>query len=138
LGNNPEVKGVKRMAQVLVVEDSIDARQLLRDLLEGLGHHVTDANDGLECVKLALTNRPDLIVLDLMMPAASGDSALVFMRGTPELADIPILVVSAHSDVARIATHLGANDWIAKPVKIDELSQKITTILAAPRRSSHA
>ena len=126
------------MAQVLVVEDSADARQLLRDLLEGLGHHVTDATDGLECVKLALTNRPDLIILDLMMPAASGDSALVFMRGTPQLADIPILVVSAHPDVARIATRSGADDWIAKPVSIDILSQKIKTILAAPRRPSGA
>ncbi len=122
------------MAEVLVVEDSVDARQLLRDLLEGLGHHVTDATDGVECVRLALTNRPDLIVLDLMMPAASGDSALIFMRGTPELADIPILVVSAHADVARIATSHGADDWIAKPVSIDLLSQKIKTILAAPRR----
>ncbi len=122
------------MAEVLVVEDSVDARQLLRDLLEGLGHHVTDATDGLECVKLALTNRPDLIILDLMMPTASGDSALVFMRGTPGLADIPILVVSAHTDVARIAPQHGADDWIAKPVSIDELSRKIEKILAAPRR----
>ncbi len=122
------------MAEVLVVEDSADARQLLHDLLEGLGHHVTDATDGLECVKMALTKRPDLIILDLMMPAASGDSALVFMRGTPQLADIPILVVSAHSDVARIATRGGADGWLAKPVSMDDLSRKIETILASPRR----
>ncbi len=126
------------MAEVLVVEDSVDARQLLHDLLEGLGHHVTDATNGVECVRLALTNRPDLIILDLMMPAASGDSALVFMRGTPELADIPILVVSAHTDVARLAASHGADDFIAKPVSIDVLSHKIEAILAAPRRPSHA
>ena len=122
------------MAKVLVVEDSADARQLLRDVLEKLGHTVVEAADGLECVKSALTNRPDLIVLDLMMPAASGDSTLVFMRGTPGLADIPILVVSAHPDVARIAKLNGADDWVAKPIRIDELSRKIKTILATPPR----
>jgi CheY-like chemotaxis protein len=122
------------MAKVLVVEDSADARQLLRDVLEKLGHTVVEVTDGLECVKSALTNRPDLIVLDLMIPAASGDSALVFMRGTPELADIPILVVSAHPDVARIARVNGANDWVAKPISIDELTRKIKAILSAPSR----
>jgi CheY-like chemotaxis protein len=122
------------MTKVLVVEDSADARQLLRDVLEKLGHTVVEATDGLECVKKALTNRPDLIVLDLMMPAASGDSALAFMRGTPELANIPILVVSAHPDVARIAKLNGADGWVSKPIRIDELSQKIKTILSAPPR----
>ena len=124
------------MANVLVVEDSPDARLLLRDLLEGLNHTVTEANDGLEGVKIALTNRPDLIVLDLMMPAASGDSALKFMRGTPELADIPVLVVSAHPDIAWIAKQHGVDAWVAKPITIKELSQKIEAVLAAhPKKS---
>jgi CheY-like chemotaxis protein len=126
------------MAKVLVVEDSEDARQLLRDGLERLGHTVVEATDGLECVKNALTNRPDLIILDLMMPAASGDSALVFMRGTPELAGLPILVVSAHPDVARIAQLNGADDWVAKPIRVDERSHKIKTILAAPPRPARS
>lgn len=121
------------MANVLVVEDSADARLLLRDLLEGLHHNVTEAEDGLEAVKIALTNRPDLIVLDLMMPTASGDSALRFMRGTPELKDLPVLVVSAHPDVAWIAKQNGADAWVAKPITIKELSQKIEAVLAIKR-----
>jgi CheY-like chemotaxis protein len=125
------------MANVLVTEDSADARQLLRDLLEGLGHNVIEAEDGLEGVKIAMTHRPDLIILDLMMPAASGDSALQFMRGTPELANIPVLIVSAHPDVARIAKQHAADGWASKPISIGELSEKIETILAAhpPLRS---
>jgi CheY-like chemotaxis protein len=119
------------MSTVLVAEDSTDARQLMRDVLEGMGHEVLEAPDGLEGVRLALTDRPDLIILDLMMPTASGDSALKFMRGTPELANIPVLVVSAHPDIARIARQHGANDWIAKPVTIGELTAKITSILSA-------
>jgi CheY-like chemotaxis protein len=122
------------MANVLVTEDSADARQLLRDLLEGLGHNVIEATDGLEGVKIALTNRPDLIILDLMMPTASGDSALQFMRGTPELADIPVLIVSAHPDVARIAKQNAADGWASKPFSIGELTEKIEVILAAHSR----
>lgn len=118
------------MSTVLVAEDSTDARQLMRDVLEGMGHDVLEAPDGLEGVRLALTDRPDLIILDLMMPTASGDSALRFMRGTPELANIPVLVVSAHPDIARIAKQNGADDWIAKPVTIGELTAKITSILS--------
>jgi DNA-binding response OmpR family regulator len=117
------------MANILVAEDSADARQLMRDLLEGLGHNVDEAKDGLEGVRMALTKRPDLLILDLMMPTASGDSTLKFMRGTPELKDIPILVVSAHPDIARIAKQYGADDWVAKPVSIRELSAKIETML---------
>jgi DNA-binding response OmpR family regulator len=64
-----------------------------------------------------------------MMPTASGDSALRFMRGTPGLETIPILVVSAHPDIARIATQNGATGWVAKPVRIDELTNKITALL---------
>ncbi len=118
------------MAHILVAEDSADARQLMRDLLEGMGHTVTEAADGLEGVKLAITNHPDLIIMDLMMPAASGDSALRFMRGTPGLEAIPVIVVSAHPDIARIAKQNGADDWVAKPVSIRELSDKVASMLA--------
>jgi DNA-binding response OmpR family regulator len=121
------------MATVLVVEDSADMRQLMHDLLENLGHTVIEAQDGLEGVKVALTSRPDLIILDLMMPTAAGDSALQFMRGTPGLEKIPVLVVSAHSDVAHIAKQYGADDWMSKPVRIDELSKRIATLLARPK-----
>ena len=118
------------MANILVAEDHADARQLMRDILEGMGHNVYEAEDGLQSVKLALTNPLDLIILDLMMPAASGDSALRFMRGTPGLENMPILVVSAHPDVARIARENGATGYVSKPVSISELSRKIDDLLA--------
>jgi CheY-like chemotaxis protein len=122
------------MANVMVVEDSPDARLLLRDLLEGLHHTVTEANDGLEAVKKVADQPARSNVLDLMMPTASGDSALQFMRGTPELADIPVLVVSAHPDVAWIAKQHGADAWVSKPITIKELSQKVEAVLASKRK----
>ncbi len=122
------------MANILVAEDHADARQLMRDILEGMGHNVIEAEDGLQGVKLALTNPLDLIILDLMMPAASGDSALRFMRGTPGLENMPILVVSAHPDIARIARENGATSWVPKPVSISELSRKIDELLGQSQR----
>lgn len=124
------------MAKILVVEDSPDTRQMMTDLLENLGHSVSEARDGLEGVRIALSERPDLILLDLMMPTASGDSALSFMRGTPGLTEIPIMVVSAHPDVEQIATRLGANGWLAKPIMFDELRRRINEMLAQSSASS--
>jgi DNA-binding response OmpR family regulator len=118
------------MATILVVEDSADMRQMMTDLLENMGHDVLEAIDGLDGVKKALTKRPDLIIMDLMMPNAAGDTTLQFMRGTPELQGIPVLVVSAHADVANIARQVGADSWMAKPVSIEELSNRISGMLA--------
>jgi len=126
------------MAKILVVEDVPDTRQMMVDLLENLGHVVSQARDGVEGVRVALTDRPDLILLDLMMPTASGDSALSFMRGTPALSDIPIIVISAHPDVEQIATQLGANAWLAKPVMYDELRRCINKVLSQASASSNS
>ena len=125
------------MAKILVVEDIPDTRQMMVDLLENLGHVVSQARDGVEGVRVALTDRPDLILLDLMMPTASGDSALSFMRGTPALSDIPIIVISAHPDVEQIATQLGANAWLTKPVMYNELRRCINEVLSQTSASSN-
>lgn len=123
------------MAKILIVEDSPDMRQLISDLLDSLGHEVIEAEDGLEGVKTALRALPDLIIMDLMMPNAAGDTTLRFMRGTPELKSIPVLVVSAHADVAHIAKSMGADSWMAKPISIDELSKRISEILSGQSSS---
>lgn len=124
------------MARILVVEDSPDMRMLLRDLLETLGHTCVEAADGLDGVKEAMTALPDLIIMDLMMPNAAGDTTLRFMRGTPELRHIPVLVVSAHADVARISRQMGANAWMAKPVSMDELGKRIDQMLSAGQQAT--
>lgn len=117
----------------MVVEDAEDIRLLLVDLLEMMGHSVTEVRDGLSAVREALTRRPDLIIMDLMMPSASGDSALKFIRGTPALANLPVLVLSAHVDVQHIAMMNGANAWLAKPVELADLRAKIAELLGTPK-----
>jgi CheY-like chemotaxis protein len=119
------------MATILIVEDSDDTRQMMVDMLESLGHSTLEAADGLEAVKVALTTRPDLILMDLMMPKAAGDSSTRFIRGTPELQGIPLLVVSAHPEVAQIAADIGADSWVAKPLSLDELRRRVNGMLGA-------
>ncbi len=121
------------MAHILVVEDAADVRQLLVDLADLMGHSVTEVFDGLAAVRAALTHKPDLIIMDLMMPSAPGDSALQFIRGTPQIAQTPILVLSAHVDVGYIARQYGADAWLAKPVEIEVLRKTITRLLE-PRK----
>jgi len=121
------------MARVLVIEDAEDVRQLIVDVLTMMDHTPIEARDGLAGVQAALSDRPDLIVMDLMMPAASGESALQFIRGTPQIADLPVLVVSAHSDIRQIASQGGADAWLSKPVEIQKLRDQIAKLLSEPR-----
>ncbi|MBX3063482.1 MAG: response regulator [Anaerolineae bacterium] len=119
------------MARILVVEDSSDMRQLLRDLLSALGHEVVEAADGLEGVNAALHLHPDLIILDLMMPIVHGSSFLQLKQDTPGIENIPVLIVSAHSEVDQIARRWGIKSWLAKPVRISELDHSIGQILGS-------
>ena len=123
------------MARILIIEDAEDIRLLLVDLLESMGHTAIEARDGLIGVQIALSEHPDLIISDLMMPAASGESALQFIRGTPQIADLPVLVVSAHSDIRRIASEAGADAWLSKPVEIKHLREQIEKLLTKPRKA---
>jgi CheY-like chemotaxis protein len=117
------------MATILVVDDNTDMRQIMRDMLVALGHRVVDAPDGLEGVRLALANEPDLILLDLMMPIVAGTSMLQIKHSIPAIAMIPVLVISAHSDASSIARDYGADAWLAKPVRIADLQRMINTML---------
>ncbi|MBX3086412.1 MAG: response regulator transcription factor [Anaerolineae bacterium] len=118
------------MAKILVVEDSSDMRQMMRDLLGTLGHEVVEAADGLEGVIVALRTHPDLIILDLMMPLIPGGSFLDFKHDTPGIQNIPVLIVSAHSEAHEVARKHGAEGWMTKPVRILELSNRITAMLS--------
>ena len=80
--------------RILVVEDTEDNRQIIRDLLSSVGYELIEAADGAEGVALAQSQHPDLILMDIQLPEMDGYEATRRIRAIPELARVPIIAVS--------------------------------------------
>jgi two-component system, OmpR family, phosphate regulon response regulator PhoB len=104
-------------AYILVVEDEPDIAALVAYHLTRESYRVRTAGDGAEALAAVERERPDLIVLDLMLPRVSGIDVLRELRGRPELADIPIVMLTARKEEQdRIeGLSLGADDYVSKP-----------------------
>ncbi len=100
--------------KVLIADDEDEIRSLLRLYLENDGYSVVEAKDGLEAVSLLRSEKPDLCVLDIMMPKMDGYQVLIKLR---EDSNIPVIILSAKdADSEKIlGLNLGADDYIAKP-----------------------
>ena len=112
---------------ILLIEDNLEAREALAALLEHQGYCVRHAENGAEALEEALRKPPDLVITDLEMPVLSGFELLEHFRRVSSLADTPVIIVSAHHNVAeRVAgLDLGADDFLAKPVDADELLARV-------------
>ncbi len=117
------------MARILIVEDDTELQGMLALLLKRHGYDVYSAQNGVEALYQAVYYQPDLIILDLMMPLASGDAVLGFIRSTDSLRNTPVLVVSAHPKAAELAAQLEADDYLTKPVEMKILLARIETLL---------
>ena len=116
---------------VLLVEDTEDNRFMMRRLLEMAGYRVIEAMNGEEAVKLARTESPHLILMDLSLPVIDGLAATRLIRKLPELGPIPIIAVSAHdtSDFQSEAIDAGCNSYVTKPIDFNELEELIAQLL---------
>ena len=119
------------MIRILVVDDDIHIGNMVEEILTREGYAVSRAYSGTEALMSLRTARPDLILLDLMLPGLSGEKLLPMTEG------IPVIVVSAKADVADKVGLLmsGASDYITKPFDVSELLARITVAL---RKSSAA
>jgi two-component system, OmpR family, alkaline phosphatase synthesis response regulator PhoP len=117
--------------KILVVDDEEDIVELITSSLEREGYAVIPARTGEEALELVKTKRPDLIVLDLMLPGVQGLEVCREIRGTPEHSGIPILILSAKgTEVDRIlGLEMGADDYITKPFSVRELISRIRVAL---------
>ena len=116
---------------VMIVDDEFLTRNMLSIMLTQVGHDVTEAEDGLEALELLKQSRPDVILMDLMMPNCDGLSATKAIRKDDNMHDLPIIFLSAKSDGATIQAGLdaGANRFLTKPVSYDELVENIQEVL---------
>jgi two-component system cell cycle response regulator DivK len=116
---------------VLIVEDADDVRELVRFVLDTSGYRVLVAIDGEEAVRLAWTERPDLIVMDLNLPVLDGFGAARGIRRIVEMADVPIIAISAHNtrDHRAKAFDVGFDDFLTKPIDFVHLVNLIHSLL---------
>lgn len=105
------------MQLILVVDDNPDVRLALTTLLKDEGYEVTEASDGDLGIDAARARKPDLILLDLMMPRMDGFETLRELKNDDELSDIPVVVLTARrgSEDMTLARALGASDYVNKP-----------------------
>jgi len=116
---------------ILIVEDDPAISTVMSDVLVSAGYRTSVAVDGAEAVTLSHVLRPDLIVMDLMMPRLTGGEAAAKLREGFPTEKIPILAVSAVSDVADLADILPFDAIIQKPFDLDELLSEVERLLAA-------
>ena len=110
--------------RVLVVDDEQDCRTMLTALLEFEGFAVTTAANGREALAAARKHHPCVILLDLMMPGMTGEQFRAVQMQDSVLRDIPVVVVSACYDAARIAEHLHAG-FVSKPFDAERLLELV-------------
>ncbi len=115
---------------VLLVEDTQDNRMMMRRLLELSGYRVSEAVNGVEAVKAAEREMPNIILMDLSLPIVDGLAATRRIRQLPDLAEVPIIAVSAHdtADFHAEALAAGCDAYITKPIDYTELEDLITDL----------
>ena len=121
--------------KILVVDDKKELRNLLKSYLSGEGFEVITAGDGQEALFVARQEKPDLIILDLMMPEMSG---FEFMRAFNKEADTPIIVLTARLEENDkvLGLELGADDYVTKPFSVRELTARVRAVLRRFEKSA--
>jgi two-component system phosphate regulon response regulator PhoB len=123
------------MARVLVIEDEADLREVLKYNLVQAGHRPSVAATGEAGLKLALEVRPDLVLLDLMLPDVPGTMVAKSLRREPQTQLVPIIIVTARGEeIDRIVgLELGADDYVVKPFSVRELMLRVDAVLRRGR-----
>ncbi len=118
------------MSTVLIVDDDLTARETLVAMLEGEHYDLQLAKDGAQALQLLEQIQPDLILLDVMMPGMDGYEVCRRIRATPQLAEVPIILLTALDDRASLVRGIesGADDFLSKPADRRELTARVRTI----------
>jgi CheY-like chemotaxis protein len=123
---------LEHSAEVLIVDDDPDTLFTLNEMVQATGCKTLLAKSGIECLRILEQTKPDLILLDIMMPEMDGFQTLKNIRNNTDLIDIPIYAVTAKAMVGdkEIILKHGFNDYIAKPVNSAIISGKISQLIS--------
>ncbi|MEP7225888.1 MAG: response regulator [Gemmatimonadales bacterium] len=119
------------MAKILVAEDEKQIADMIAFKLTNGGHKVIHAQDGEQAMTLAMTERPDLILLDVMMPGLNGLEVLRRLKGDPTMRSMPVIMVTAKGHERDVLNGLrgGAIDYVVKPFSLKELAARVELAL---------
>jgi two-component system, cell cycle response regulator DivK len=126
------------MKKVLVVEDNPDTRLIYLTVLQHYGYTAVAAEDGADGIRLATEESPDLILMNLAMPAVDGISATAALRQDPRTAAIPIIACTGfvRDDGAELAEHAGVNAYLEKPCEPSRIVQVVERFIGPPDTDS--
>ena len=118
-------------ATILVVDDNEQNLELLQAYLEDLQCRTIPAKDGVEALEIIKKSKPDLVLLDVMMPKMSGFEVCRRIKNNPQTADLPVIMVTALNELGDIerAIESGTDDFLSKPVNKLELITRVKTML---------
>jgi DNA-binding response OmpR family regulator len=121
------------MPKIMVVDDDEEFTHLYTEYLKMSGFDAIAENHSSKAIQLAYSVKPDLFVLDLMMPEPDGFQLCRMIRADPNFKHSPIIIVTALTDLdsKMVAMGAGANDYLTKPFHIDELRSRINALLEA-------
>lgn len=119
------------MAKILVAEDEKQIADMITFKLSNVGHQIIRAQDGEQAMALAARERPDLILLDAMMPGLSGFEVLRRLKDDPGLRSVPVIMVTAKGHERDVLNGLrgGAADYVVKPFSLKELAARVELAL---------
>src|SRR6267143_1027666 len=126
------------MERILIIEDELPMRTALADVLQAEGYRVLSAADGQSGLQRALVEKPDLILLDVMMPKLDGYAVCAELRRLANA--VPVLMLTAKGQVEDRVTGLdaGADDYLVKPFSTEELLARVRALLRRARKLGHA
>jgi len=121
------------MKKILLIDDEADLLNLLKERLEFHGYEAVYLNSGKGAVKFILDEKPDLILLDIMLPDKNGYDICLELKNNPQTAAIPVIIFTAKAqwqkDMAALGKFVKADDYLFKPFEAEELLGKIEHLL---------
>lgn len=120
-------------AKVLVVDDSALARRRMREILEGVGHEVVEADEGMAAIERYFLDKPDLVLLDLVMKGMYGLDVLAKILEIDPSARVIVISADVQTSSRDMAVSGGAGRFLTKPPDREELLEAVNEALAAPR-----
>ena len=123
---------------ILVVDDELETAEMLVEMMRVVGYDVFKSSGGRQAIQMIAREKPDVVLLDIMMPGLSGLDVLRYMRSDPRLEKIPVIILSAKCMPSDILCGLdaGADLYLTKPVSCEDLRDAVEEVLSAGQSDS--